>query len=206
MLDHILLGTGDLDHGIAFVEAHTGVRPAFGGVHPGMGTRNALLSLGERRYLEIIAPDPKQEKVDASRVNGLRALDRPRLVGWAAHPGDLEAFVRMVRQRGIKIEGPSPGSRMRPDGQMLKWQTAALADDRKGLLPFFIEWDRDSAHPSSDAPGGCHLETFSVVARDADALAAEFRILGIELAVQRGEKPELRARIAGPKGVMELRS
>jgi hypothetical protein len=64
MLDHVMLGCNDLDRGIASVEQHTGVRAAFGGVHPDRGTANALLSLGERHYLEIIAPDPKAANIE----------------------------------------------------------------------------------------------------------------------------------------------
>jgi len=209
MLDHILLGCSDLDRGIDFVERHTGVRAALGGVHPGAGTRNALLSLGERRYVEIIAPDPGQDNVrpdNARRLSELKTLTEPRLVGWAEHPGDIETFAKRIRDQGIAIEGPFPGSRVRPDGRVLKWKTVSLADDRQGLLPFFIEWDAGSVHPSSDAPGGCRLDAFAVAETDPDSLAAIFARLGIAVPVERGDKAHLRARIRGPKGVLEVNS
>src|SRR5215469_8236759 len=35
LLDHILLGSNDLQRGIDLLAQHTGVRATFGGVHPG---------------------------------------------------------------------------------------------------------------------------------------------------------------------------
>lgn len=209
MLDHILLGCNDLDAGIAFVEERTGVRAAYGGVHPGRGTRNALLSLGERHYLEVIAPDPKQDSAEPFTVGHLSALKQlttPRLVGWAAHPGDVESLARRLRDEGIAAQGPSPGSRARPDGRSLRWKMLVLADDRQGSLPFFIEWSSDSTHPSVDAPRGCRLEHFAVAGPDPAELAKTCQRLGIEVAVERSEKPQIRARIVGTKGNLDVSS
>ena len=203
LLDHILLGCSDLDGGIAFVEEHTGVRAAFGGVHPGRGTQNALISLGEpsrrelnpRRYLEIIAPDPAQSGAP-DRLR-LQKLDEPRLVGWAAHPGDLNEFATRLRSAAIAFDGPTPGSRKRPDGRVLQWRTLNLKHDASGLLPFFIEWSADSTHPSVDAPRGCHLESFEVLTPDPDALSKTAKQLRLDIPIIKGEKPQLRATIAG---------
>src|SRR5438477_6522543 len=140
MLDHILLGCSDLQSGINFVEQHTGVRAAFGGVHPGRGTQNALLSLGTRRYLEIIAPDPQQTTSTSELSGKLKKLTEPRLVGWAAHPGNLQVFAADIAKAGIAAERPTPGSRKRPDGSILHWKTLSLRDDANGLLPFCIDW------------------------------------------------------------------
>ena len=206
LLDHILLGSSDLETGMAFVEQKTGVRAEFGGVHPGRGTQNALLSLGDRRYLEIIAPDPAQPDVKNPLAPELRALKEPRLVGWAAHPGNLAAFAEKLRAAGIDFHGPTPGSRKRPDGRLLQWQTLGLADDAGGLLPFFIEWAPDSPHPSTDAPHGCTLLSFAAETPDADRLAAKVKSLALDLPVQKGDRARLHAVIRGPKGSLELSS
>jgi hypothetical protein len=212
LLDHILLGSNDLDRGIAFVEKRTGVRAAFGGVHPGRGTRNALLSLGERtrlepnprRYLEIIAPDPEQS--GAPDHYGLLKLTEPRLVGWAAHPGDLRQFAARLGNRAIAFDGPNPGSRKRPDGRLLQWKTLNLRDDRGGLLPFFIEWSADSAHPSIDAPRGCHLARFEVLTPEPDKLRSAESAMGLGVEIAKSEKAQLRATISCARGALVLTS
>src|SRR3979409_1566189 len=105
---------------MAYVGGRTGVRAAIGGVHPGRGTRNALLSLGERRYLEIIAPDPKQDRIEPfaqKQVAHLKQLTSPHLIGWAAHTADLEQFSVRLRAAAIVCDDPRAGSRQRPDGK-----------------------------------------------------------------------------------------
>ena len=207
LLDHVLLGCNDLDLGIDFVEQHTGVRAAFGGVHPGRGTRNALLSLGERHYLEIIAPDPKQDRIEQfaqKQVTQLKRLTSARLIGWAAHPGDLEKFSARLREAGIAFDGPRPGSRQRPDGKLLQWKTVNLKDDRDGLLPFFIEWSATSLHPSADAPKGCTIRHFGAVTPSASDLAERVDLLQLDLPVSHGDNPTLRATITGPKGELTI--
>ena len=57
-LDHLVLAAITLADGIEFVADTTGVVPQPGGKHVAMGTHNALLRLGPRVYLEIIAIDP----------------------------------------------------------------------------------------------------------------------------------------------------
>jgi hypothetical protein len=204
LLDHIILGCSDLDKGIEFVHDGTGVLPAKGGVHPGRGTRNALLSLGERRYLEIIAPDPAQTEI--AHFPQIRSMTDPRLIGWAAHPTDIAALAKQLRENKVEFTGPTDGSRKRPDGHVLNWKTLNLADDRHGLLPFFIEWSADSVHPSKDATAKCTLDFFEILSPDPQELAATLKRIGIDFPVQRSDKNRIQAMISGPKGDLKLNS
>jgi len=201
-LDHILLGCSDLDRGIAFVQESTGIPPAFGGVHPGRGMQNALISLGEpsrrelnpRRYLEIIAPDQKQSGVQ--QYSAIAKLNEPRLIGWAVHRDDLDQFAARLRKEGIEFEGPQPGSHQRPDGEVLHWKALRLKDDHRGLLPFFIQWSSDTTHPSVDAPRGCHLQSFELLTPDPNALAKITDQLDLGVDISKSAGPQIRAVIA----------
>ena len=203
-LDHLILGINDLDRGIAWVEERTGVRAVLGGVHPGRGTRNALLALGPCSYLEILAPDPQQSS--SAWFARVFTLPEPRLISWAVRTADLEARARAAVVAGFPIIGPQDGARSRPGGKLLSWKLFRLRDDRGGLLPFFIEWDRDSVHPAADAPSGCTLVNFCLQSPDAESLSRACQTLGIDVRVEFAEKPRLLAHLESPKGQVELSS
>jgi len=201
--DHVQLGCNDLDKGIAFVESKTGVKAAFGGVHPGRASRNALLKLGERRYLEILAPDPAQDR--ALDVRGLYKIESPRLLEWVAHVDNLDPIIQALAAAHIETKPIFPGSRKRPDGKLLRWRALNLKDNRGGLLPFFIEWSADSAHPASDSPPGCELVSFAVNDPAPESIRATLRTMQLEdVQVEAGSRPRLRAVIKGPKGTLEV--
>ena len=120
-VDHLVLAAPDLDEGIAAVEALTGVRASYGGSHPGLGTRNALLSLGPQVYLEIIAPDPAQSTWQSPRPFRIDEIQAPTLVTWAAKCSDVEGLVELTLPGGESLGTAQAGNRKRPDGVTLSW-------------------------------------------------------------------------------------
>lgn len=200
-VDHLLLGTNDLDRGIAWFEQRTGVKAAVGGSHPGRGTRNALAGLGGRHYLEIIAPDPAQPSENLRR--NLRTLTEPRLIAWAAATTDIDGTAKRIRDRG-QAATPQDGSRARPDGRVLKWRTLVVQTDSAppdvDPIPFFIEWAAGSVHPSEDSPKGCNLAAFEFEHPDPKRLGSALAALGIDAAVRQGADVKLLATLETPRG------
>ncbi|HKO67168.1 MAG TPA: VOC family protein [Burkholderiaceae bacterium] len=162
-LDHIVIGCAMLDDGMDWVEKRLGARPAPGGQHLAMGTHNALLKLGPRAYLEVIAIDPEGTAparprwfaLDEPEMQALLATG-PRLITWAvrseslanacARVPDLGEIVSMSRGKfHWKIAVPETGS--------LAWG---------GILPTAIQWlasDHGEAHHPCDEleDSGCEL-------------------------------------------------
>lgn len=137
-------------------------------------------------------------------VDGLRLMQKPRLIGWAVHTDDLEAVQKRATATGLTTENLRDGSRTRPDGKMLHWKSFNLHNDFAGVLPFFIQWSAGSIHPSEDAPGGCSLQHLSIESPAATDVKEAARNLGLELEIRRAMNPALKARIQGKKGAFEL--
>jgi hypothetical protein len=203
-LDHIILGCIDLDGGIEFVFRHLGIRAMPGGVHPGAGNKNALLSLGKLRYLEIMAPDPAQP--DAADPRNLRTLKRPALVGWAEHRDHLDEFAGVLRAAGVDYVGPVPGSRQRPDGSILNWKSLPLKEDEHGILPFFIEWNASTVHPSLDSPQGCGIDSLQITTPNPASAGAMSKKLHLDVAIGQSKVARLMAHLHGPTGSLTLQS
>lgn len=204
MLDHLVFGVPNLDQGIAMIERQTGVRPAFGGQHPGRGTHNALLSLGGRQYLEIIAVDPTQADASGLLFPELETLSEPAFVSWAIAVTDIESAAKRARAAGYEAIGPLDGSRARSDGSLLTWKTLRIARPSLGLIPFFIAWGTDAVHPSQDAPSGCSLASLEIEDPDPRKMRQMLKDLGADAPVVPGPRTRLKARLATPRGLVEL--
>lgn len=205
-VDHLLLGVADLDRGVDWLERRTGVGALHGGSHPGAGTRNALVSLGDGHYLEVIAPDPSQS-IYTFQID-LHALPEPRLVTFAIKTTDIESAASRIRQAGYQVVGPAAGSRVLPSGETLRWRTlrvvSKLGSRDVQPVPFLIQWAPDAPHPSKTAPGGCKLESLELQHPNPSDLAAILKTLGIDAKVSPGTNPRIVAIVNSPKGRIEL--
>ncbi len=199
-IDHLVYACPDLGQAVERIAAQTGVRPAFGGQHPGLGTHNALLSLGERTYLEIIAPDPSQPRPDGPLPFGLGELSEPGLRAWAVAPGDLDAAVRRSAAAGFCYGTIVDRRRLSPEGHELTWRMTTYPHSAGvAATPFLIDWD-GGQHPADTAPGGLSLHRLTLRSPEPGRLAALLRALGLDLDVESAEKPELGAVLLGPRG------
>ena len=204
-VDHLVYATLDLDRGMREIEDLLGVRATAGGRHPGRGTRNALLALGDGVYLEIIGPDPDQPPPPSARWFGIDTLTSSRLTAWAAKSSDVDGLRDRAVRQGIALGNVQAGSRRQPDGVELSWRftdPGHVVDD--GIVPFFIDWGQ-SPHPSRSAAKGATLvELRAEHPRDRD-IEWMFQILGIQVPVSAAPGPALVAIVEGRLGRVELR-
>ncbi len=167
-LDHLVVAATDLDSGEAWLRERLGASLAPGGQHTGVGTHNRLLQLGNRVYLELIAPDPSQPEPTRARPFLLddpamkaRLKSAPQLVHWLVRSDSLESDVAAARYSPGRIINMTRGS--------LIWRITVAEGGRPagdGVLPSMIQWDVPTdQHPAARLPDtGVALQSLSIQA------------------------------------------
>lgn len=205
--DHLVVAALRLEQGCDWVEQRLGHRPQQGGAHRAMGTHNALLSLGPRFYLEVIAVDPlgtppaRPRWFDLDEPRMKAALDEsPQLIHWVARTTDIAAAAARIPELGVVM----PMSR----GEY-SWRITVPDDGHRpgrGLTPTLIEWP-DTRHPAAGlTDAGLRFEIIAGEHPDPAAVRRELAVLGLSetLKVSYARSPRLAAMIRTPLGMATL--
>jgi hypothetical protein len=210
-LDHIVVASTRLDEGVEWVARQLGVPPQPGGRHVAMGTHNALLRLGPRAYLEIIAIDPEGARPDRARWF---ALDEPAMhARLAAGPALITWVLRCESLAGACARVPELGEILPMSRGDFRWKIAVPEDGSlpwAGVLPAAIQWESGSdgtvLHPCDRLPeSGCELLdlrlTHPAAVLGSAGIVALFRELRIVGAVDLKSGPvRVEAHIRSPRG------
>ena len=136
-IDHVPICVAELAP-VQEAFASVGLTPDYGGPHVGAGTHMALLGFDDGSYFELLAPQKPGSAEKSPEAKLLAGSAGPCM--WAVSTSDIKAELKRLHDLGIATDGPFPGGRTRPDGQVLKWETAGIGPGSRGdVLPFLIQ-------------------------------------------------------------------
>ena len=199
-LDHIVVTAASLSEGAEHVRRALGVEMQPGGEHVRMGTHNCLLKLGEKLFLEVIAPNPAAPHPGRPRwfqLDEPESIKAPRLATWVACCDYIHALAPASLG---KIETMTRGS--------FRWLITIPEDGKlplQGIAPTLIEW-RAETHPAQGLKDlGCSLVRLEASHPRPEEVTATLHSIGFEgdFPVSRGE-PGLVAWIRTPAGERRL--
>lgn len=142
--DHLLHAVHDPEATRLVFESTLGWRTVVGGEHPGWGTYNALAYF-ELSYIEWIGV--RNREIAAQSYFGRQVLDAGLIqegpFQFALRTRRMDHIAAQWAAKGLRYDGPVPGSRTLPDGRIIRWRLLfpAQADPASFLLPFLIEWE-----------------------------------------------------------------
>ena len=213
--DHVQVAVSDLERAADRYRREHGLIALPGGRHPGRGTANMIVPLGDS-YLELIAVvDRAEAEALPTSMRVARAVESGRsFATWAARTADLEATRRHLEDRGFDLAEPLQGGRRRPDGVNLAWRMQELVPGAEfSPLPFLIQWQL----PGELFPGAARVAhpcgaraVASLRLSDVDPEAASARLRAVldddmDFTVEQGPPGLVEVVLDAPTGPVLLR-
>jgi hypothetical protein len=200
-LDHLVVTAASLEEGVGYVRRELGVAPETGGEHASMGTHNCLLKLGDKVFLEVIAPNPRAPHPGRPRwfqLDEPESIRAPRLATWVVRCDDIHAAA-----------SPSLGKIETMERGSFEWLITVPHDGRlplQGVAPTLIQWQSGS-HPADALQDlACSLARFEGIHPQPERVNGMLRSIGFvgEFQVLAGKAPALVAHIQTPAGRRRL--
>jgi hypothetical protein len=179
LIDHVTVCGSNLEQ-MRRDFADVGLHTTYGGRHANGVTHMDLLTFADGSYIELIAPVSALGGATGMMSGWSRLMEGNAGAGaWAVRTADIYAEVARLRAAGIEVRGPERGSRKRPDGTKLEWETAIVGPGSAGcMLPFLIEdqTPRGLRVPAPAMAGGIEGVAAVVIAvRDLEESISLFR-------------------------------
>ena len=204
MIDHLVYATNNFEESIEWFEKASGIAPVFGGYHKDKGTKNALVKIGRKAYLEIIAVDPQNFQIKENRWMGLDLIEEAKLTRWAIQSDELSKEASALKNYNKAMGEIHAGSRETSSGAQLNWKMILpLAEPEVELAPFVIDWE-DSIHPAIDLQEGCDLLTLKFSHPNPEKIHVLFSNMGLHWEVIKSDEVSIHAELETPRGLIRI--
>jgi len=205
ILDHIVYAVPNLEAAVEAFEKMSGVRPMIGGRHLTKGTKNAVVNLGNRAYLEIIAIDEDNENVTSNRWMGVDLINKPKVTRWSLKSENLQEDSQVLSNYRSEMGVISGGQRQTTSGDLLSWEMILpLASPEVELVPFMTDWSSSSVHPTESMPDICRFLGFEFEHIEPKSLSKTMNELGLDLAIKKSENISIKVKIDTPNGIITI--
>ena len=181
----MLFAVDDLPAAAQAMQERHGLSSIEGGRHPGWGTANRIVPLGDA-YLELVAVVDQAEAAQSLFGTWVASRAGP-LAGpfaWAVRTHRLDDVAHRL---GLTV---TANSRMDRSGRLLRWRLAGIEHAvKEPAFPFFIEWQEGTPLPGSarraDAEGALAIASLRL-SGDPDRLTAWLGGHAMPIAVRPG--------------------
>lgn len=180
-----------------------------GGVHPRFGTRNMVLALADKTYLEVVEvlDHPASDKAPFGQAVRARSALGGGWLGWVVSVDDIAVVEERLGREA------AAGNRYRPDGTELTWKQIGvngLISDPQ--LPFFIKWESPAElHPSAGGNGNYSLACLEIAGDPqrvsewlGESVESPLEDVKVEWVAQNGTPGILAAQFQTPRGLVRI--
>jgi len=204
-IDHIVYGVPDIGKEIDHLHSKLGIRPVLGGKHITKGTKNALVSLGDRCYLEILARDEENKDFVGERWMGMDRITRPKIIRWSVGSSDLKKDSEILQSYDTDYARVERGSREIKNQQQLQWQMILPVDKPMiDVVPFVTDWSDSAGHPAESLEKSCVLKKLILYFPTNKSIEKLLGALQVKVEIITSDEIRIEALIETPKGIVVL--